>query len=165
MENLKKPDESRRSFLTGVAGAGALAALGEAATLREALAQAAGAPSAPAGNRRPNEAIKAGKVPAMQYHSERPITGSVPAHEQDFEFTPTDRVFIRNNLLTPDLDINTHRLDGQGTGRQGTQLLGRRAAEGVSRGDHGRHDRMRGRGTLELRPQGKRHALGARAAA
>ena len=50
----------------------------------------------------------------MQYHSERPITGSVPAHEHDFEFTPTDRVFIRNNLLTPDLDINAHRLTVKG---------------------------------------------------
>ena len=113
MENPKKPDESRRSFLTGVAGASALAALGEAASLREALAQAATAPAAPPGTVT-NEAIKAGKVPAMQYHSERPITGSVPAHEHDFEFTPTDRVFVRNNLLTPDLDINAHRLTVKG---------------------------------------------------
>ena len=116
MENLNKPDQSRRSFLAGAAGAGALAALGETATLRDALAQAApatGAPAAPPGIVT-NEAIKAGKVPAMQYHSERPLTGSVPAYEQNFEFTPTDRVFVRNNLLTPDLDIATHRLTVKG---------------------------------------------------
>ena len=109
----REPNESRRHFLAGIAGAGALTALGEAASLREALAQAAAAPAAPPGIV-PNDAIKAGKVPAMQYHSERPITGSVPAHEQDFEFTPTDRVFIRNNLLTPDLDINALRLTLKG---------------------------------------------------
>jgi len=113
MENLKKSEESRRSFLTGIAGAGALAALGEAVTLREALAQTSPASAAPPGTVT-NETIKAAKVPAMQYHSERPITGSVPAHEHDFEFTPTDRVFVRNNLLTPDLDINAHRLEVKG---------------------------------------------------
>lgn len=111
MENPPIPNQSRRHFLAGVAGAGALTALGEAAALREALAQSA--PAAPPGTLT-NEVIKAGKVPAMQYHSERPITGSVPAHEHDFDFTPTDRVFIRNNLLTPDLDINAHRVTLKG---------------------------------------------------
>jgi len=113
MEDLKKPDESRRNFLSGVAGASALAALGETVSLREALAQTAPAPAVPPGTIT-NEAIKAGKASAMQYHSERPITGSVPAHEHDFEFTPTDRVFVRNNLMTPDLDINAHRLTIKG---------------------------------------------------
>ena len=42
----------------------------------------------------------------MQWHSERPLTGSVPAHEHDFDVTPNDRMFVRNNLLTPDIDIN-----------------------------------------------------------
>ena len=99
-------DESRRSFLGGVAGAGAFALLGES------LAQdkpAAKPDAAPAGTV-PNDAIKREKVPAMQYHSERPLTGSVPAHEHDFDVTPTDRMFVRNNLLTPDIDAAQHRL-------------------------------------------------------
>ncbi len=50
----------------------------------------------------------------MQYHSERPLTGSVPAHEHDFDVTPNDRMFVRNNLLTPDIDINAHRLSLKG---------------------------------------------------
>ncbi len=111
MEKPQNPNESRRHFLAGIAGASALTALGEAASLRAALAQAT--PAAPAGTLT-NEAIKAGKAPAMQYHSDRPITGSIPAHEHDFEFTPTDRVFIRNNLLTPDLDVNAHRVSVKG---------------------------------------------------
>lgn len=104
MENPKRPDESRRNFLTGVAGAGALAALG----VRESIAQAE-----PPGTVS-NELVKAEKVPAMQFHSERPLTGSVPAHEHDFEVTPNHRMFVRNNLLTPVIDINTHRLAVKG---------------------------------------------------
>jgi DMSO/TMAO reductase YedYZ molybdopterin-dependent catalytic subunit len=101
---------SRREFLGGVAGAGALAALGEV------VAQAPAAESAPPPppNTLPNELIKAEKVPAMQWHSERPLTGSVPAHEHDFDVTPNHRMFVRNNLLTPVIDINTHRLTVKG---------------------------------------------------
>jgi DMSO/TMAO reductase YedYZ molybdopterin-dependent catalytic subunit len=46
----------------------------------------------------------------MEYHSDRPLTGSVPAHEHDFDVTPSDRMFVRNNLLTPAIDIDKHRL-------------------------------------------------------
>jgi len=46
----------------------------------------------------------------MEYHSERPLTGSVPAHQHDFDVTPNDRMFVRNNLLTPVVDIDKHRL-------------------------------------------------------
>jgi len=108
MEHDRNPNESRRQFLSGVAGAGALVMLGEAATMREALAQAA------APGTLPNDAIKAGKDKSMQWHSERPLTGSVPAHEHDFEFSPNDRMFVRNNLLTPALDAGTHRLAVKG---------------------------------------------------
>lgn len=103
MPDQKRLNESRRTFLTGIAGAGALATLGDA------LAQAPAAPAAPPGTL-PNEAIKADKAKAMQFHSERPLTGSVPAHEHDFDVTPGDRMFIRNNLLTPDIDISRHRV-------------------------------------------------------
>lgn len=113
MEKRENPDlESRRRFLTGIAGAGAIAAVGDA------LAQAAPAapattPPAPPGTV-PNDAIKGGKAKSMQFHSERPLTGSVPAHEHDFDVTPSDRMFVRNNLLTPDIDIGTHRLSVRG---------------------------------------------------
>ncbi len=101
-------DESRRTFLGGVAGAGAYALLGEA------LAQdkPAAAP-VPAGTIA-NEAVKSGKHASMVYHSERPLTGSVPAHQHDFAITPSDRMFVRNNLLTPDLDIGAHRVTIKG---------------------------------------------------
>ena len=102
-------DESRRTFLGGVAGAGAYALLGDA------LAQdkPAAAPAASAGTI-PNETVKSGKHAGMQYHSERPLTGSVPAHQHDFDITPTDRMFVRNNLLTPDIDASQHRLAVKG---------------------------------------------------
>ncbi len=104
-------DESRRSFLGGVAGAGAYALLGEA------LAQdkpAAAKPEVVPPGTIPNELVKKEKVRAMEYHSERPLTGSVPAHEHDFDVTPSDRMFIRNNLLTPDIDAAAHRLGVKG---------------------------------------------------
>lgn len=98
------PSMSRRGFLTGVAGAGTLAAI----PLEQAVAQAA-----PPGTIS-NEAVKAEKSGAMQWHSERPLTGSVPAHEHDFDVTPADRMFVRNNLLTPLIDFRTHRLTIKG---------------------------------------------------
>jgi DMSO/TMAO reductase YedYZ molybdopterin-dependent catalytic subunit len=102
-------DETRRSLLGGLAGAGALAWVGDA---RHALAQDKPA-AAPPGTI-PNEAIKKEKVAAMQYHSERPLTGSVPAHEHDFDVTPSDRMFVRNNLLTPDINAAQHQLAVKG---------------------------------------------------
>jgi len=98
-------DASRRSFLGGAAGAGALALIGDA---RLALAQEK--PEASPPGTIPNEAVKKEKSGAMQYHSERPLTASVPAHEHDYDVTPNDRMFIRNNLLTPDIDAAQHRL-------------------------------------------------------
>ena len=99
-----KPKESRRQFLSAAAGAGALAAL----PLHNALAQ-----SEPPGTIS-NEMVKQDKAKAMQWHSERPLTGSVPAHEHDFDVTPSDRMFVRNNLLTPVIDIHQHTLTIKG---------------------------------------------------
>jgi sulfite oxidase len=101
-------DASRRHFVAGLAGAGALAALGEA------FAQATPAEPAPPPGTIASDAIKAEKAKSMQFHSERPLTGSVPAHEHDFDVTPNDRMFVRNNLLTPALDIDAHRLTIKG---------------------------------------------------
>lgn len=106
MSDPKRPDESRRTFLTGIASAGALA------TMNDVLAQAP-APAAPPGTIS-NDVVKGEKVKAMQFHSERPLTGSVPAHEHDFDVTPNERMFVRNNLLTPAIDINGHRLTLKG---------------------------------------------------
>ncbi|MGQ0544475.1 MAG: sulfite oxidase [Betaproteobacteria bacterium] len=99
-----KPDTSRRSFLAGAASAGALASLPAARAL--AQAEPPGTVS--------SDMVKKEKVPAMQWHSERPLTGSVPAHEHDFDITPSDRMYVRNNLLTPVIDINSHRLAVKG---------------------------------------------------
>jgi DMSO/TMAO reductase YedYZ molybdopterin-dependent catalytic subunit len=106
MDDHGKKALSRRDFLAGVAGASALAT-----TAGEVLAQAA---PATAPGTMSNDDIKAGKVPAMEWHSERPITGSVPAHEHDFDVTPNHRMFVRNNLMTPLIDINSHRLTVKG---------------------------------------------------
>lgn len=104
---------TRRRFISHLAGAGAVAVLG-GTHLREALAQAAKpAPADPPGTI-PNAAVMAEKSPAMQVHSERPLTASVPAEQHNFAVTPTDRMFIRNNLLTPDIDVSKHRLTIKG---------------------------------------------------
>ncbi len=106
-------DESRRTFLGGVAGAGAYAVLGGALAQDKPAAAPAPVPATPAGTIA-NDVIKREKHSAMQYHSERPLTSSVPAHEHDFDVTPTDRMFVRNNLLTPDIDAAQHRLTVKG---------------------------------------------------
>jgi DMSO/TMAO reductase YedYZ molybdopterin-dependent catalytic subunit len=97
-------NESRRQFITVAAGAGALASL----PLKKALAQ-----TDPPGTIS-NDVVKGEKAKAMQWHSERPLTGSVPAHEHDFDATPNERMFIRNNHTTPVIDINKHTLTIQG---------------------------------------------------
>jgi DMSO/TMAO reductase YedYZ molybdopterin-dependent catalytic subunit len=97
-------DKQRRQFIRGVTAAGTLAAAGA----RPAIAQ-----STPPGTI-DNDEIKKRKNAAMQYHSERPLTGSVPAHEHDFDVTPADRMFVRNNLLTPAIDIDAHRVTIKG---------------------------------------------------
>jgi DMSO/TMAO reductase YedYZ molybdopterin-dependent catalytic subunit len=84
------------------------------AALSEVRGQSAEtAPTAPPGTIA-NDHVKAEKAKSMQYHSERPLTGSVPAHEHDFDVTPNDRMFVRNNLLTPAIDIDAHRLTVKG---------------------------------------------------
>jgi DMSO/TMAO reductase YedYZ molybdopterin-dependent catalytic subunit len=101
-------DNSRRTFLGGVAGVGAYALLGE--TLAQEKPAAAPVPAGTV----PNEAVKSEKHASMAYHSERPLTGSVPAHQHDFDVTPADRMFVRNNLLTPDINPAQHRVTVKG---------------------------------------------------
>ena len=105
-------NQTRRSFLAGAAGAGAYALLGE--TLAQAQDKPAAKPEAATPGTIGNDAVKREKHASMQYHSERPLTGSVPAQQHDFDVPPSERMFVRNNLLTPDLDINAHRLAVKG---------------------------------------------------
>ena len=95
-------DKARRQFFEVVGATGALAATGRSFAQTEPPGTIA------------SEHIKALKVAPMQWHSERPLTGSVPAQEHDFDVTPSDRMFVRNNLLTPAIDINEHRLTMKG---------------------------------------------------
>lgn len=94
---------SRRHFVAGAAGASALAAARPGAVWAQASP-----PVTPAAV--PNEAVMAEKNPALRIHSERPLTASVTADQHNFAVTPSDRMFIRNNLLTPDLLATEHRL-------------------------------------------------------
>jgi sulfite oxidase len=102
---------SRREFLARVATLSALAASGSGLAQR-ALAQAA-PPADPAGTV-PNPSVLVEKSQIFVVHSARPLTGSVPAEHHDFDVTPTDRMFIRNNLLTPDLGAANHVLRVRG---------------------------------------------------
>lgn len=89
----------RRDFLGAVA-AGALApSLGHAQAPAAAWS---------------NEEILRGKDAALQVHSDRPLTGSAPAEYLSFDVTPTNRLFIRNNLNTPRIDASRHALRIQG---------------------------------------------------
>ncbi len=96
-------EAKRRDLMKAAAAAGALGAVGSAVPFRNVWAQAPAVLI-------DSDFIKKEKVPAMQWHSERPLTGSVPAHEHDFDVTPSDRMFVRNNLLTPQLNLDVHRL-------------------------------------------------------
>jgi DMSO/TMAO reductase YedYZ molybdopterin-dependent catalytic subunit len=108
-------DADRRRFLERL-GAGSALALAAGAWPRGAIAQTppaaapAAAPAAPPGTIA-NAAVLAEKETGVfQVHSERPLTGSVPAHANDADVTPSNRVFVRNNLLTPDVDAESARL-------------------------------------------------------
>ena len=99
--------ETRRRFLGVVGSAGALALLGDA---RDVLAQAKPEPEAAVAGTVANAQVLSEKDSVMKPHSDRPLTASVEAHEHDFDVTPTRRMYIRNNLFTPDLDASGHRL-------------------------------------------------------
>lgn len=99
---------SRRKFIGSLAGAGAAAGYAG-----QVLAQAATQPAAPAGTVA-NDGVMAEKFAGMQTHSDRPLTASIPAEHHNYATTPSDRMFVRNNLLTPDIDIAKHRLTIKG---------------------------------------------------
>ncbi|MDB5810592.1 MAG: hypothetical protein JWN94_2714 [Betaproteobacteria bacterium] len=102
---------SRRKFIARMAGA----AVAGGAMPQQLWAQpvAVQLPADPPGTVS-NASVMAEKTPAMKPHSERPLTASVPADQHNFAVTPNDRMFVRNNLLTPDLDAATHRITIKG---------------------------------------------------
>lgn len=103
---------ARRRFLTRAATLSALAAAGSGLAQR-ALGQAAKPLVDPAGTV-PNATVLVEKSQDFVVHSARPLTGSVPAEYHDFDVTPSERMFIRNNLLTPDLGPANHVLRVRG---------------------------------------------------
>jgi len=103
---------ARRAFLARVAKLSALAAAGSGFAQR-ALAQAAAPPVDPPGTVS-NAQVLAGKWEGFVVHTARPLNGSIPAEYHDFDVTPTDRMYIRNNLLVPDVDAAKHVLRVRG---------------------------------------------------
>lgn len=113
-EEICTPDSrlSRREFMARI---GAIATAGGAMLPRELMAQTAPPkPVTDPGGTIPNAEVMAGKDAAMQSHSDRPLTASVSADQHNFAVTPTNRMFVRNNLLTPDIDLANHRLTVKG---------------------------------------------------
>ena len=102
-------DVSRRNFLTRVAATGAALSAGKV------LAQEAPKPPADPAGTVANSTVMGEKHAGMVVHSERPLTASVPAELHHFAATPNDRMFVRNNLLTPDIDAAQHRLTVKGS--------------------------------------------------
>ena len=110
-ENNKLDINSRRGFLTRLAAAGAALASAKAYAQEAPILPVP--PAEPAGTVS-NSTVMADKFPRMQAHSERPRTASVTAEHHHFAATPNDRMFVRNNLLTPDIDAAGHRLTVKG---------------------------------------------------
>jgi len=103
------PGGSRRDFIGAMAGLGASAAL--AGTVIPGWAQDAPKPPADPAGTVPNKAVLAEKNPVVRPHSDRPLTASATAEHLGDDVTPTDRHFIRNNLLTPDFDATKHTVE------------------------------------------------------
>jgi len=128
LEQGKKGVVTRRVFLKSAGRLGALLAVGSASLTLDAVAQTAQTPvSTPASSPSatpaaaplpgpvvPNAAIIAEKDPVMKVLTERPLTANVTAENLNDAVTPTNRLFIRNNLLTPDLQAAGHTLTIKG---------------------------------------------------
>ena len=128
LEQGKKDVVTRRVFLKSAGRLGALLAVGSASLTLDAVAQTAQTPvSTPASSPSatpaaaplpgpvvPNAAIIAEKDPVMKVLTERPLTANVTAENLNDAVTPTNRLFIRNNLLTPDLQAAGHTLTIKG---------------------------------------------------
>jgi sulfite oxidase len=119
---------SRRMFLKAAGRLGALLAVGSAALSLDAAAQTAQMPAStpvstpaasPPASELPgpvvsNAAVIAEKDPVMKVLTERPLTANATAENLNDAVTPANRLFIRNNLLTPDLQAAGHTLTIKG---------------------------------------------------
>jgi sulfite oxidase len=109
----KSPEQhTRRDFLARVMATSA--ATSAALSASAALAQEAVKPPADPAGTVPNDKVMAEKYSVMRPHSDRPLTASVTAEFHHFPATPNDRMFVRNNLLTPDIDAAAHKLKVKG---------------------------------------------------
>jgi len=122
-DNDMEKNLTRRVFITAVGRLAGLLAVGSAVLSGETHGQTAPSPAgaspqpaAPVlpGPVVPNSVILAGKDPAMKVLTERPLTANVTAEYLNEPVTPTNRMFIRNNLLTPDLKAGGHMLTVRG---------------------------------------------------
>lgn len=111
LEEKSPANPSRRSFIARLGQVGALTALGSPLFTSEAFAQSApaAAPADPLGTV-PNSVVMGEKDAVMKIHSERPLTASASAEFLNDSVTPNKRLFIRNNLLTPEIDAAAHKL-------------------------------------------------------
>ncbi|MGV3627269.1 MAG: sulfite oxidase [Betaproteobacteria bacterium] len=110
---LANPEQgtSRRDFMAKVA----VAAVTAGTTIpRLASAQAAAKPPADPAGVISNDAVMAGKDAALKMHSERPLTASATAEFLVDEVTPTNRVFVRNNLFTTEFSEANHVVEIKG---------------------------------------------------
>lgn len=108
----------RRTFMSWLARYGAAAAAAHGAMR---VAQAQPAPAAPPGpppeppGSIPAATVLEGKdMTALTKHSERPVVLSLSAEHHNVAFTPTRRMFVRNNLNTPQIDAANHVLTVRG---------------------------------------------------
>lgn len=113
-----KFDPARRDFVAQLGQAGILTAVGGSLLSTAAFAQTTPppAPSAPPAvpGTVPNAAVMAEKDGVVKVLTETPLTASTAAEHYHDAVTPTRRMFIRNNLLTPEVDAATHRLSVTG---------------------------------------------------
>lgn len=118
-------DPERRRFLTRLSEAAVFTAVAGLPTARAETEAAPTEPQATPATPPPaavpelppdvpgtvsNAAVMAEKDAVIKIHTERPLTASIAAEYLNDPVTPTKRMFIRNNLLIPDIDPATHRL-------------------------------------------------------
>lgn len=102
---------SRRDFMAKVAVAAVTAGV---TVPKMALAQSAPKPPADPAGVISNNAVMGGKDAALKIHSERPLTASATAEFLADDVTPTNRVFVRNNLFTTEFSEATHVVEIKG---------------------------------------------------
>jgi DMSO/TMAO reductase YedYZ molybdopterin-dependent catalytic subunit len=109
MEDRRSIDAHRRRVVGGVAALGAAAGMAGGWTGR-VLAQASAAAEKPVPGAIANADVMKAKDASVKVLSDRPLTASAVADQMHEMTTPTAKMFVRNNLLTPDIEYAAHRL-------------------------------------------------------